>query len=91
MTQKAEEPGPLGRVFDEFIKWLVDRLERTPLLSFRFQVPRLFVSPFGYLGTLTAVVFAVLGITGALLMFYYRPDVQTAYESVKEIQDEIEF
>ncbi|MEM4416746.1 MAG: cytochrome b N-terminal domain-containing protein [Nitrososphaerota archaeon] len=91
MAQKTEESGPLGRVFDEFVKWLVDRLERTPLLSFRFQIPRLFVSPFGYLGTLTAIVFAVLGITGALLMFYYRPDIQYAYDSVKQIQEEIEF
>lgn len=90
MTQKAEQ-GPLGRVFDEFVKWLVDRLERTPIVTFRFQVPRLAVSPFGYLGTLTAIVFLILGVTGGLLMFYYRPDVNLAYNSVKEIQDRVQF
>jgi len=91
VAQKTEESGPLGRVVDEFVKWIVDRLERTPLLAFRFQIPRVFVNPFGYLGTLTAIIFAILGITGALLMLYYRPDVQEAYNSVKEIEEEIEF
>ena len=90
MGQRAES-GPLGRVVDELVKWLVDRLERTPLMSFKFQVPRLYVSPFGYLGMLTAMVFLVLGITGALLMFYYRPDVEFAYASVKEIEEKIAF
>jgi quinol-cytochrome oxidoreductase complex cytochrome b subunit len=90
MTQKVEQ-GPLGRVFDEFVKWLVDRLERTPIVTFRFQVPRLAVSPFGYLGTLTAIVFLILGVTGGLLMFYYRPDVNLAYNSVKEIQERVQF
>ncbi|MEM2023282.1 MAG: cytochrome b N-terminal domain-containing protein [Candidatus Caldarchaeum sp.] len=90
MAQKAEA-GPLGRVFDEFVRWLVERLERTPIVTFRFQVPRLAVSPFGYLGTLTAIVFLILGITGGLLMFYYRPDVRLAYDSVKEIEENIEF
>jgi len=90
MTQQAEQ-GPLGRVFDEFVKWLVERLERTPIVTFRFQVPRLAVSPFGYLGTLTAIVFLILGVTGGLLMFYYRPDVNLAYNSVKEIQESVEF
>mgnify|MGYP000473221019 CR=1 FL=1 len=90
MTQKVEQ-GPLGRVFDEFVKWLVDRLERTPIVTFRFQVPRLAVSPFGYLGTLTGIVFLILGVTGGLLMFYYRPDVNLAYNSVKEIQESVQF
>jgi ubiquinol-cytochrome c reductase cytochrome b subunit len=90
MTQKVEQ-GPLGRVFDEFVKWLVDRLERTPIVTFRFQVPRLAVSPFGYLGTLTGIVFMILGLTGGLLMFYYRPDVNLAYNSVKEIQERVQF
>ncbi len=90
MAQKTEA-GPLGRVFDEFVKWLVERLERTTLVTFRFQVPRLAVSPFGYLGTLTAIVFLLLGITGGILMFYYRPDINLAYDSVKEIEERIEF
>ncbi len=81
----------MGRVFDEFVKWLVDRLERTPLMAFKFQVPRVFVSPFGYLGMLTAITFLILGITGALLMFYYRPDIELAYDSVKEIEENVEF
>ncbi|MCX8201042.1 MAG: cytochrome b N-terminal domain-containing protein [Candidatus Caldarchaeum sp.] len=91
MSQQKTESGPLGRVFDDFVKWLVDRLERTPIVTFRFQIPRMAVSPFGYLGTLTGIVFALLGITGALLMLYYRPDVNLAYNSVKEIEEKIAF
>ncbi len=91
MSQQKSEAGPLGRVFDEFVKWLVERLERTPIVTFRFQIPRVTVSPFGYLGTLTGIVFLLLGVTGALLMLYYRPDVTQAYNSVKQIQEEIAF
>ena len=38
-----------------------------------------------YLGTIAAVVFAILCVTGILLMFRYVPSVETAYWSVKDI------
>ncbi len=81
----------LREVFDSLWEWTVDRLERTTIVVYKFTVPKMYVSPFGYLGTLTAIVFAILGVSGAFLMFYYRPDVELAYLSVREIQEQIPF
>lgn len=38
------------------------------------------------LGIITTVLFLILTVTGVLLMFYYKPSVATAYDSVKDIQ-----
>lgn len=72
-------------------KWTVDRLERTTIVVYKFTLPKQYVSPYGYLGTLTAIVFAILGVSGAFLMFYYRPDVELAFLSVQEIQEKVPF
>jgi len=72
-------------------RWTVERLERTTIVVYKFTVPKQYVSPFGYLGTLTAIAFAILGVSGAFLMFYYRPDVELAYLSVREIQEKVPF
>jgi quinol-cytochrome oxidoreductase complex cytochrome b subunit len=81
----------LREVVNDLWKWTVDRLERTTIVVYKFTVPKTYVSPFGYLGTLTAIVFAILGVSGAFLMFYYRPDVELAYLSVKEITEQVPF
>ncbi len=74
-----------------FIYWIWDGLERTIFTAIRFSFPSRFVSPFGFLGMLTFVVFVVLGITGALLMFYYQPILDRAWDSVQFINDEVPF
>ena len=38
------------------------------------------------LGTISAILFGVLGVTGVLLMFYYIPSIERAYPTMKEIQ-----
>ncbi|MCS7117301.1 MAG: cytochrome b N-terminal domain-containing protein [Thaumarchaeota archaeon] len=76
---------------DALIKWTVERLERTPFAAFKFTFPKQYISPYGYLGTLTAIVFLVLGVSGAILMFYYSPSVDLAFSSVREIQDSVPF
>ena len=38
------------------------------------------------LGMITTALFAVLTVTGVLLMVYYKPSVDLAYDSVKDIQ-----
>src|SRR5213593_3724110 len=55
------------------LKWAWDRLERTLLLAVKFVFPSRFISPLGFLGMLTTIVFIILGVTGALLMFHYTP------------------
>jgi quinol-cytochrome oxidoreductase complex cytochrome b subunit len=39
-----------------------------------------------YLGAISVILFAVLTVTGLLLMFYYHPSVPQAYEDMKELQ-----
>ncbi|MCS7143141.1 MAG: cytochrome b N-terminal domain-containing protein [Aigarchaeota archaeon] len=87
----SDRPKTLRDLGESLYKWVVDRLERTPFLSFKFTIPQQYLSPYGYLGTLTTVTFIVLGISGAFLMFYYRPDVELAWLSVKEIEEEVPF
>ena len=78
------------------IDWLNQRLERTIFLGLKFTLPRKFVSPLGFLGFLTFTSFALLGISGALLMLYYSPyvffntvtgAVQSPYDSVQLINN----
>ena len=57
------------------IDWLNQRLQRTIFMGLHFTLPKRFVSPLGFLGFLTATVFGILGISGALLMLYYSPTV----------------
>ena len=90
------------RVLDPIIallKWAWYRLERTILLAFKIVFPSRFISPLGFLGMLTFVVFVVLGITGALLMFHYTPSFgdctpgstscNLAYQSVAAINNQV--
>jgi quinol-cytochrome oxidoreductase complex cytochrome b subunit len=43
------------------------------------------------LGLINAFLFIILTITGILLMFYYVPDTEKAYRSVKDIENIISF
>ncbi len=38
------------------------------------------------IGIMTTVMFLILVVTGILLMFYYKPSVTNAYDSIKDIQ-----
>ncbi len=71
--------------------WIWDGLERTIFTAVKFSFPARFVSPFGFLGMLTFIVFVILGISGALLMFYYEPIITRAWDSVQFINDEVPF
>src|SRR5574338_44508 len=74
-----------------FFYWLWDGIERTIFTGVKFSFPSRFVSPFGFLGMLTFIVFVVLGISGALLMFYYTPILDRAWDSVHKINDVVPF
>ncbi|MDH3502453.1 MAG: cytochrome b N-terminal domain-containing protein [Nitrosopumilus sp.] len=74
-----------------FFYWLWDGLDRTIFTAIKFSFPARFVSPFGFLGMLTFVIFVILGISGALLMFYYQPMLDRAWDSVQFINDEVPF
>ncbi len=69
-------------------------------MGLHFTLPKRFVSPLGFLGFLTATVFAMLGISGALLMLYYSPyvlfntvtgAVTSPFDSVQNINNVVPF
>ncbi|NDB33399.1 MAG: cytochrome bc complex cytochrome b subunit [Nitrososphaeria archaeon] len=74
-----------------FLYWIWDGLERTIFTGVKFSFPARFVSPFGFLGMLTFIVFVILGVSGALLMFYYFPILDRAWDSVAKINNVVPF
>ncbi len=74
-----------------FFYWLWNGIDRTIFTAIKFSFPARFVSPFGFLGMLTFIVFIILGVSGALLMFYYQPILDRAWDSVQFINDEVPF
>ena len=74
-----------------FLYWIWDGLERTVFTGVKFSFPSRFVSPFGFLGMLTFIVFVILGVSGALLMFYYMPVLDRAWDSVEKINNVVPF
>ncbi len=73
------------------IYWFWDGIDRTIFTGLKFSFPSRFVSPFGFLGMLTFITFIILGVTGALLMFYYQPILDRAWDSVQFINDDVPF
>lgn len=71
--------------------WIYAGVERTIFMGLKFTFPGRFVSPLGFLGMLTFVLFIILGITGALLMLFYEPILDRAWNSVQTINDVIPY
>ncbi len=74
-----------------FFRWAYAGIERTIFMGMKFTFPGRFVSPLGFLGMLTFVLFIILGITGALLMLWYEPILDRAWNSVEMINDTIPY
>ncbi|MDR4491906.1 cytochrome b [Candidatus Nitrosocosmicus agrestis] len=72
-------------------KWIYAGFDRTIFMGLKFTIPTKFVSPLGFLGMLTFVVFIILGITGAFLMLWYEPILDRAWDSVEKINDTIPY
>ena len=74
-------------------KWLDDRYDISPLknLLLHKKVPVHKFSFFYYLGGITLFLFIVQVITGILLLMYYKPGEDSAYESVRFIVTEVNF
>jgi ubiquinol-cytochrome c reductase cytochrome b subunit len=77
--------------FVRFIRWVYAGVDRTIFMGMKFTFPGRFVSPLGFLGMLTFVIFVILGITGALLMLWYEPILDRAWNSVQNINDTIPY
>lgn len=85
----SSEPDLRQRLFN----WIDIRLKVKDLIDYmdKKAVPRHRHSAFYYLGGLTMFLFLIQVGTGILLLMYYRPGSETAYESVKFIISEVSF
>jgi ubiquinol-cytochrome c reductase cytochrome b subunit len=77
--------------FVRFVRWVYAGVDRTLFMGMKFTFPGRFVSPLGFLGMLTFIMFIILGITGALLMLWYEPILDRAWSSVENINDTIPY
>ncbi len=78
---------------NKFYDYINERLKLDALISYMSnkRVPQHSHSIFYYLGGLTLFFFIVQVCTGILLLMYYRPGADSAYESVKFIISEVSF
>jgi ubiquinol-cytochrome c reductase cytochrome b subunit len=74
-----------------FFRWTYAGVDRTIFMGLKFTFPTRFVSPLGFLGMMTFVLFIILGISGALLMLWYEPILDRAWDSVENINDTIPY
>ena len=63
------------------LHWFPAKVTRQSL-SFRYSF---------WLGTISAVLFLILSVTGVILMFLYVPSVERAYPSIKDLEFAISF
>src|SRR5947208_16524282 len=70
-AQTRKKAGVLDPII-ALLRWIWDRLERTLLLAIKLVFPSRFISTLGFLGMLTVIVFVILGVTGALLLFHFE-------------------
>jgi cytochrome b6 len=82
-------PLPITRLWS----WLDERLSVSSLVGFLSHktVPVHRYTAFYYLGGMTLFFFGVQVVTGILLMLYYRPSAEEAFESVEFIMTTVPF
>ena len=73
--------------------WIDQRLKINSLVEYMGSkvVPKHSHSIFYYLGGVTLFLFLVQVVSGILLLMYYRPGAESAYESVRFIISEVSF
>jgi cytochrome b6 len=89
-ARAGSRPGtPLGRLWS----WLNDRIGFTAIVPVlrKKEVPVHRHSFWYYIGGMALFLFGLQIATGILLLFYYRPSAEGAYESVQFLMAEVEF
>lgn len=78
---------------NRWAEWVDERLGWRPLAEVvkHKEVPQHRHSLWYYFGGMTFFLFLVQVATGILLLLYYRPSAETAFESVQFIMTEVEF
>jgi quinol-cytochrome oxidoreductase complex cytochrome b subunit len=85
----ADPAAPRGKIWT----WLDERVGISDFeyLARKKQVPVHRHGVWYYLGGMTLFLFVVQVMTGILLLFYYRPSAEEAYESVQFLMAEVQF
>lgn len=80
-------------VFNKVAAWFSERMGLAALihLAEKKEVPQHRHSIWYYFGGMTLFLFVIQFITGGLLMLYYRPSPEGAFESVQFIMTEVKF
>lgn len=83
----------LRRRLDEAEGWLDERVGLTEArrMARKKEVPIHRHTVWYYLGGMTLFLFIIQVVTGVLLLFYYRPSSEEAYESVRFLMAEVKF
>lgn len=73
--------------------WMDERVGLADLekLAHKKQVPIHRHRVWYYFGGMTLFLFAIQVVTGILLLLYYRPSAEEAYESVQFLMAEVQF
>src|SRR4030065_580537 len=82
-----------NKSFSKLVNWVDTRYNITPIKNFieHKKVPVHKHSLFYYLGGISLFLFIVQVITGILLLMYYKPGEESAYESVRFILTDVNF
>ncbi|MCP4583581.1 MAG: cytochrome bc complex cytochrome b subunit [candidate division Zixibacteria bacterium] len=77
----------------KIFKWFGDRIDLDGILEFMYHktVPHHKFSIWYYFGGISLYLFLVQVITGILLLLYYKPTAESAYESVQYIVTQVPF
>lgn len=78
---------------DALFQWFDERLGLEPIIAVarKKEVPLHRHSVWYYFGGMTLFLFSVQVVTGILLLLYYRPSAENAFESVQFIITEVQF
>lgn len=83
----------LKKIGSNIVNWIDERYDLTPVRNLlkHKKVPSHRYSLWYYMGGVTLFLFVVQLLTGILLLLYYRPGEDSAYESVRFIVTEVKF
>ncbi|OGU66777.1 MAG: cytochrome bc complex cytochrome b subunit [Ignavibacteria bacterium RBG_16_36_9] len=83
----------LKNTFSKIESWLDERYDLSPFrkLLYHKKVPTHKHSIWYYMGGITLFLFCVQVLTGIMLLIYYKPGEESAYESVRFIVTEVRF
>jgi len=81
------------RKIEEIWLWLDERVGLTEIFKLvkKKDVPVHTHTVWYYLGGMTLFLFVIQVTTGILLLLYYRPSAEEAYESIQFLMTEVEF